>query len=385
MAKPLSIQQSRKQFERLFNNAFLFRRDKFDGWSDWLTITSCATHQGLYWLGMLEPDELFQMVGEELAKTQSRHSPEQLGHFRQLTETIAYLIQHGYDLMGDLFQLLELYNPHAGQFFTPPDVAKLLVRIGMDDLKEKIETYGRVTIADHACGSGGLLLAAADYIESLGYNPKEVAVFEGIDIDRDCFNMAYIQLSLRGLQAVIHHGNTLTLKINETRCTPMLRMYQCWQWEMAQQRQKHEGMDRAFALLGSKVSIPFEPVPFMQWHAMPKSRLGLLGIDLDELDDEPRTSKARSTSASKTASPSSHHQPGGGRSQDQAMPVRSPRADLTDSIMQTLETVTASVDEAVEAGEIIEDEAQPKPKPKSRKRNRIQINPDVEQLNLFDL
>jgi N-6 DNA Methylase len=367
MVKHPSIHQTRKTFEKLFNNAFLFRRNKFDGWSDWLTITSCSIHQGLYQLGVLEADELSQQVEEEFLAVANRNTPEQMGYFRQLTATVAQLIQSGYDIMGDLFQLMELHNPHAAQYFTPPDVAALLVRLGMGNLKEQIEDHGRVTIADHACGSGGLLLAAADYIESLGYDPKEVAVFEGIDLDRDCFNMAYTQLSLRGLQAVIHHGNTLTLEIHETRCTPMLRMYQCWQWDMEQRRKKDEGIAAMFALVGCTSNIPFEPVPFMQWAAMPKPKSEHLKRWMDDLLDDGRNDSRI------------EHKDGSGREDKPHLPRETSTGTSAQPILDATQTVVVEVPVFID-----EAEASPQPKAKTRKSKKIQINPNVEQLNLFD-
>jgi N-6 DNA Methylase len=300
-------------------------------------------------LGVLEADELSQQVEEEFLAVANRHTPEQMGHFKQLTATVAQLIQSGYDIMGDLFQLLEIHNPRAAQYFTPPDVAALMVRLGMGNLKEQIEDRGRVTIADHACGSGGLLLAAADYIESLGYDPKEVAVFEGIDIDRDCFNMAYIQLSLRGLQAVIHHGNTLTLKITETRCTPMLRMYQCWQWDMEQRRKKDEGIAAMFALVGCTSKIPFEPVPFMQWAVMPKPKSGFLSTALDDLLND---GVDKDNDHSPTGSSTSRH----------------------------LESTALGIEPTLK----LEHNNHATPKPKKIKSNRIDVT-RIQQLNLFDL
>jgi N-6 DNA Methylase len=366
MVKRPSIHQTRKTFEKLFNNAFLFRQDKFDGWSDWLTITSCSVHQGLYQLGILEVDEHFQRIKQDFQRVAERYSPEQMGHFKQLTTAVSQLLQSGYDIMGDLFQLMELHNPHAAQYFTPPDVSALIVRLGMGNLKEQIEEQGRVTIADHACGSGGLLLAAADYIEALGYDPKEVAVFEGIDLDRDCFNMAYIQLALRGLQAVIHHGNTLTLKITETRCTPMLLMYHCWQWEMEQQRQKDEELKSDFELLGCSSDV-LESVPFMQWGVLPKDRVKALYPDLDvqDVEDDWARRKARNNTpaaASVEAKPDRTHPDVGVMERECAV----------------------SIDEAIPLEAASKAPPTVKPTTKSKKRRRIQINPDVEQLSLFD-
>jgi hypothetical protein len=79
-----------------------------------------------------------------------------------------------------------------------------------------------ISIAEPACGSGGLLIEAANELYELGYDPTQVMRVHATDISRDGFNMAYLQLSLLNIPAVVVHGDTLQMEIWESRPTPML-------------------------------------------------------------------------------------------------------------------------------------------------------------------
>lgn len=46
-------------------------------------------------------------------------------------------------------------------------------------------------------------------------------LFQGIDIDLKCCQMAYIQTSILGLSGAILHGNTITLEMWKTFITPL--------------------------------------------------------------------------------------------------------------------------------------------------------------------
>lgn len=49
-----------------------------------------------------------------------------------------------------------------------------------------------------------------------------------MDVSRNCFNMTYLQLSLMDLQAVVQHGNTLSMEMWETRKTTQMMLFEDW-------------------------------------------------------------------------------------------------------------------------------------------------------------
>ena len=96
------------------------------------------------------------------------------------------------DILGDIFQGAISYG-HNGQFFTPEPVCEAMARMSMQQGAERV--------IDPCCGSGRLLLAAADV------NPH--ATFFGQDIDLRCVRMTAINLALRNLYGQVVLGDSL--------------------------------------------------------------------------------------------------------------------------------------------------------------------------------
>lgn len=78
------------------------------------------------------------------------------------------------DLLGAAYESLikwfaDRAGKKAGEFYTPAEVVRTLVEIV--DPKEGMNIY------DPTCGSGGMLIQAADYIRQCGGNPKNRSLF----------------------------------------------------------------------------------------------------------------------------------------------------------------------------------------------------------------
>jgi hypothetical protein len=97
------------------------------------------------------------------------------------------------DILGDIFQGAITHGQN-GQFFTPENVCKMMAQMTVDS-----ETRN---VSDPCCGSGRLLLAAADICPQ--------AEFVGQDVDLRCAQMTAINLALRNLHGWVVHGNSLS-------------------------------------------------------------------------------------------------------------------------------------------------------------------------------
>jgi type I restriction enzyme M protein len=78
------------------------------------------------------------------------------------------------DLLGAAYEYLIKFfadsaGKKAGEFYTPADVVRTLVEI--------VEPQERMSIYDPTCGSGGMLIQAANYIRECGGNPKDRSLF----------------------------------------------------------------------------------------------------------------------------------------------------------------------------------------------------------------
>jgi hypothetical protein len=131
-----------------------------------------------------------------------------------LAETLADLIlqidREGQDVLGKTYHELELHNKWHGQFFTPYHLSRMMAKMTIGtDLQKIIEEKGFITVCEPCVGSGTMLLAFGDECEEQGIDLGRVHM-TGVDVDLKCVHMAFLQLSLRGIPAVLAHGNSLS-------------------------------------------------------------------------------------------------------------------------------------------------------------------------------
>jgi type I restriction enzyme M protein len=127
-------------------------------------------------------------------------------------DTIASLLRHisSYtkDLEGDAFGLIYEYflakfalaeGQGAGEFFTPMSIVRLIVEI--------LEPFhGR--IFDPACGSGGMFVHSAHFVERHRQSPGEELSIFGQEKTGDTVRLAKMNLAIHGLSGEIVEGNS---------------------------------------------------------------------------------------------------------------------------------------------------------------------------------
>lgn len=112
------------------------------------------------------------------------------------------------DLSGDAFGKVYEYflgnfamkeGQKGGVFYTPESIVKLIVEI--------IEPYhGR--ILDPACGSGGMFVQSAEFVQRHGQTAtREISVY-GIEKDRVTVNLNKMNLAVHGLSGDVREANT---------------------------------------------------------------------------------------------------------------------------------------------------------------------------------
>ena len=150
--------------------------------------------------------------------------------FQELANTVSRNVQCGIyqDILGGVFLELGAANRGMKQDFTPESIARLLARLTYHSSPD-ISEQGYFTLTDPTCGSGILLLAAAERFQQLGLNPTEELVLQAVDLDATCAEMAFIQLSLYGIPAVVIRGDTLTVTEYERWYTPIY-LWRKWVW-----------------------------------------------------------------------------------------------------------------------------------------------------------
>ena len=118
--------------------------------------------------------------------------------------------------MGHVYEELvrrfsELSNETAGEHFTPREVVELMVNLLFvedDDLLAKSGTVK--TILDPACGTGGMLSAAEDYLE--GQNPEGRLEVHGQELNAETYAVCRSDMMLKDPKhrSRVVHGNSFS-------------------------------------------------------------------------------------------------------------------------------------------------------------------------------
>lgn len=133
------------------------------------------------------------------------------------------------DILGRIFE--ENRFTRSGQDQTPSDLAKLLGQLTFCE-RSTIPEKGYFELDEPTCRA--LVLGAAEVMLSKGMNYCEHLVVRATDLDLRCVHMAYTQLSLYGIPAVVIHGNTLTLQEYSRWYTPMYILGKwVWRWPVS--------------------------------------------------------------------------------------------------------------------------------------------------------
>ncbi len=123
------------------------------------------------------------------------------------------------DVKGEVYEGLLARNADdvrggAGQYFTPRPVIRAIVEV--------MRPEPMMRISDPACGTGGFLLAAFEYLKSKAANPKEAAylgtrALHGVDLVPNVARLCAMNLFLHGIgtdpeQPMVSIGDSLKAK-----------------------------------------------------------------------------------------------------------------------------------------------------------------------------
>jgi len=125
-----------------------------------------------------------------------------------LIELLKLMASIPMDIEGDVFGKIYEYflgefalaeGQHGGEFYTPTSIVKLIVEI--------IEPFhGR--ILDPACGSGGMFVQSARFVENHRKNPNTEIMVYGQEKIAETVRLCKMNLAVHGLSGDIRQGNT---------------------------------------------------------------------------------------------------------------------------------------------------------------------------------
>ena len=178
-----------KKLEELSRRSSVSRGQAFE---DWLTAMVCAL------AAETKEDEYLAMVERHKQGKQGQRGIDLMA--QMLAELVDAMSREDIDVLGDLFQGSITYG-EAGQYLSPASIAELLARMSVDpDARPTREQP--IYVSDPACGTGRMLLAAAEV------NPHLELV--GQDLDARCAKICALNIGLRGRYGWVVCGNSLS-------------------------------------------------------------------------------------------------------------------------------------------------------------------------------
>lgn len=219
-SKDLLLPTAKIDWEKKFLDTFrqlTYMHRPWEVWSDLIVMTACAISNAVDKAHYDEREKRYLAIIKKYAKVEQKLFPDLCAYI-----TMALEDNPEQDFLGKIFMALELGNTSNGQFFTPYSVCQLMSEIVTNDVEEKIEQNGYISISDPCCGAGATIIAAANSIKKklenrrhpLNYQNHVFVVAQ--DIDEIVGLMCYIQISLLGLAGYVKIGNSLTDPITDT-------------------------------------------------------------------------------------------------------------------------------------------------------------------------
>lgn len=106
------------------------------------------------------------------------------------------------DMLGYIYMHLELGSKAHGQFFTPYNICRLMAKLYKYD-------GDKIKVNEPSCGAGGNIIALAEALKEHGINYQQKMEVVLQDIDTKAVYMAYVQMCLYGIPAIVYQANTL--------------------------------------------------------------------------------------------------------------------------------------------------------------------------------
>lgn len=206
-----------KEFVKLMN-AFDHGRNPSEKFRDFCEMAYCATAK-LTAFTKERADELEARYMRIVDRYQDKRIiRESFPHMMAIA--VMTVQEGGVDFLGEVAGESEFLNKHLEQFFTPYPVARMMAEMQLFDMGEIIAERGFFTMQEPAAGAGVMVLATADVLQGMGFDPGMSMLVNAIDISSMAYHMCYLQLSWRGVSALVECRNALSDEPGESAYTP---------------------------------------------------------------------------------------------------------------------------------------------------------------------
>lgn len=118
------------------------------------------------------------------------------------------------DLLGKTYQycikqFARIEGVSGGEYYTPDSIVNTLVAI--------LKPFENCRVYDCACGSGGMFVQSAKFIQAHSGNRNNISVY-GQEANADTWKMAKMNMAIRGIEADFgpHHADTFSNDLHKT-------------------------------------------------------------------------------------------------------------------------------------------------------------------------
>ena len=193
-------------------NASVYRFDKHQLISDVFECGAITISNMVDLMYKEEREKRYLQVIKKYQKEEQTLIAEIFAMIFALLSSVVYDNGRFYDNLGELFMRCNQGSSSAGQYFTPFQVSAMMARMIIgDEILEKTQNDGVLTLNDSCCGGGGMMMAALDVLKNKYHvNYTRNCFVLCSDIDLRCVHMTYLQLALAGVPAIVKHQNSLT-------------------------------------------------------------------------------------------------------------------------------------------------------------------------------
>lgn len=203
----------RQEFIKLFAETGRYRH-RYEVFRDFIDMAAYSLHNAIFKVEELE--QRYLQIIARYEKADQERFPKLLGVLVMMLEAAQE------DVLGSIFMELGLGSDRAGQFFTPYHVSRLMAKLTAkgDTREDVLGDRPFLTVSEPACGAGGMVIAFAQHLLESGVNPQKELWVHCTDIDPVAARMAYVQLSLLHIPAMVVVGCALRQTVTEVYRTP---------------------------------------------------------------------------------------------------------------------------------------------------------------------
>lgn len=173
--------------------------------TDWCKITAIS-----FFNVRFSQTEIGKEREAEYERIMSKYTKEETEVFASIIGKLQLkFLENGIDdYLGKIYMGLNFGDKSRSQVFTPFHVSKMMAEMSFGDI-DTLKKEGVITVNDCCVGGGAMPLAAASVFVDHDI-PIDRMFFVGQDIDINCCYMAYVQLCMACVPAIIACGNALT-------------------------------------------------------------------------------------------------------------------------------------------------------------------------------